>query len=155
MITINLLPRLHTLPIRWFSILCISFLTMLSFHIHCQHLITEKQQRIALLNQFIHTMKNDQTNLQKHHFSLKKYSPTQFYVFIQQLPSTIPVGLYLTQLSFGKGGIKATGYTENISLLSTWMSTLTNHHFNTLLQTINHDKNNPYFPVSFCIWIKF
>jgi Tfp pilus assembly protein PilN len=155
MITINLLPRLHTLPLRWLSILCISFIAVVSLHIHYQSLMTEKQQQITRLKQVIYTMKNDKTNPQKHHFNLKKYLPVQLYALIQQLPVTIPIGLYLTQLSLVKGGIKVTGYTENISLLSTWMSNLTNHHFNTLLQTINHDKNNPYFPVKFCIWIKF
>lgn len=152
MTTINLLPRLHTLPLQGIIILTLSLVIAISLHVHYEHLIAEKQRQIVLLMQVIHTMENK--SVQKQHIALKKYPPIQLYTLIQQLPTTIPVGLYLTQFSSTKGGIKVIGYTENIPLLSLWISNLTKYHFNILLQSVQHDQNNPYFPVKFYIWIK-
>ena len=156
MVTINLLPPLHALPFRWLAATLLASMLCTILHMHCQTIIIEKQHFISLLNQSINAMEREKAgkSLPKPHFYLKKQHWIQFCQFLQKLPTTIPIGLYLTELSSAKGGLKAIGSAENIPLIAAWTSHLTTLHFNTTLQSIVRDEKNPDFPVKFYVWIK-
>jgi hypothetical protein len=154
--SINLLPRFHALPLGWIGAILLAFITGMGLHIHCQNLIAEKQHSISALNQSIHTMDRESIgkHLQKPKFFLKKQRPIQLCQFLQKLTTTIPIGLYLTELSSAKGGLKAIGYAQDIPSIALWTSRLTTIHFNASLQSILRDEKNINFPMKFYVWIK-
>lgn len=157
MIDINLLPPFKFLPFKKIMGLLVYFMMMLLLHLHYQNLINEEKHILLLLQQQIEAM-NREVQYAKpktpHALQENGFHLFQLLHLIKQFTQTNHTGLYLTEVSTIKGGLKLVGQAENMPIVSRWVLQLTALHVKSTLKEMQHNEKNDYFPVKFSLWIK-
>lgn len=156
MITINLLPKFQSLPLRWVMFMIISFFSIIFLHEQWQAILLNKQHRITLLKKEVQAIDAEISNSQhKQQTVLFPHNPrhTDLLILLKKLPHTMPLGLYLTELTLTKNNLKLIGYAEQTELISAWIATLTAAHFTVSLQEIMGNQPIDDFAMKFCLMI--
>jgi Tfp pilus assembly protein PilN len=151
MIDLNFLPKIQKKDIQWLTVL-FSILLLVSFiHLTCRNTYAETKKQMAILSEEIRVM--DKALLEKPSAEPSTVSNHSRILsilrFLQEVPSSLPVGLYLTSLTQMQTHLLLVGCAETVEQVAQWLAVLKKIHFPAALQSLQFDEKNSDFPVNF------
>lgn len=156
MATINLLPKSQIISMQLIIFILINLMIVIFLHTKCHAIMAEKQEKIKLLKKEIQAICSETSILSSKN---KDFIPPQNKNYIQifdllkKLPMSIPIGLYLTELSTAKNGYTLIGRAEKTFLISQWAKKLNHLGVNVSVKEISRKKEEDDFPMEFWVLI--
>lgn len=157
MVNINLLPKWQVIPVKPIIFSLATFIIIIFLHSQCRIAILEKQEKINLLKKDIHNIESElsiSSTKNKCFTASRRAKNIDVFLLLKQLPYTVPVGLYLAELSMAKNHCKLVGYAEKTTLISDLVTKLTLLRFDVSLQEMLMEKESDDFPIKFCLLVK-
>ncbi len=158
MVNLNFLPKFPIILVKWSTFILVSLIIIILLHEKDKAILVAKQQKIILLKKEIQAIDTDISNASQKKLtfgiSSGKHAHSLFYL-LKKLPNTIPIGLYLTELSMIKNSVKLSGYAQSAELISTWIAKLNAAHFTAQVREIMRNKEVDGFEIKFCLWVRF
>lgn len=154
MVNINLLPPLQKQHVKHLIASLIGLFLIGIIHWHFKQLIAEKEQKIIALNQEIRAIESEILTRSPHVARLLKPIKPLFD-FLQQMPATLPIGLYLTDLKLQNNALKLIGHAEGFNIIADWVNRLKQLPIKVSIRELNASKNTPDFPLKFFLDVVF